>query len=161
MNLTSWKNSPNGKILETDVVIAKNYLTKKELQNLELIVTAFLDLAERRALNNIPMTMEDWANRIDKYLLSDDLDALKDSGKISHEIAEEKALSEFENIDLFKIKNLNLILINFSLKKIIITSNYFRKYLLLWHHYKNSCTIKCNCFLFNLLFYFSKDNQAL
>ena len=59
MNLTSWKNSPNGKILETDVVIAKNYLTKKELQNLELIVTAFLDLAERRALNNIPMTMED------------------------------------------------------------------------------------------------------
>lgn len=105
MNLTSWKNSPNGKILETDVVIAKNYLTKKELQNLELIVTAFLDLAERRALNNIPMTMEDWANRIDKYLLSDDLDILKDSGRISHEIAEEKALSEFEKYRIIQDKN--------------------------------------------------------
>ena len=104
MNLTSWKNSPNGKILETDVVIAKNYLTNKELQNLELIVTAFLDLAERRALNNIPMTMEDWANRIDKYLLSDDLDVLKDSGRISHEIAEEKALSEFEKYRVIQDK---------------------------------------------------------
>ena len=104
MNLTSWKNSPNGKILETDVIIAKNYLTKKELQNLELIVTAFLDLAERRALNNIPMTMEDWANRIDKYLLSDDLDVLKDSGRISHEIAEEKALSEFEKYRIVQDK---------------------------------------------------------
>ena len=104
MNLTSWKNSPNGKILETDVVIAKNYLTNKELQNLELIVTAFLDLAERRAINNIPMTMEDWANRIDKYLLSDDLDVLKDAGKISHEIAEEKALSEFEKYRVIQDK---------------------------------------------------------
>ena len=105
MNLTSWKNSPNGKILETDVVIAKNYLTKHELQNLELIVTAFLDLAERRAINNIPMTMEDWSNRIDKYLLSDDLDVLKDAGKISHEIAEEKALSEFEKYRVIQDKN--------------------------------------------------------
>lgn len=96
MGLTSWRNSPNGKILETDVVIAKNYLTKEELEDLELIVSAFLDLAERRAKRNIPMTMEDWANRIDKYLLSDDLDILKDAGKISHEIACDKALTEFE-----------------------------------------------------------------
>ena len=96
MGLTSWRNSPNGKILETDVVIAKNYLTKDELEDLELIVSAFLDLAERRAKRNIPMTMEDWANRINKYLLSDDLDILKDAGKISHEIACDKALTEFE-----------------------------------------------------------------
>ena len=96
MNLTNWKNSPNGKILETDVVIAKNYLEKEELEQLELIVSAFLDLAEARAKRNIPMTMEDWANRIDKYLLSDDRDVLKDAGKISHEIAKEKALTEFE-----------------------------------------------------------------
>lgn len=96
MNLTSWRHSPDGKILETDVIIAKNYLTKQELEELELIVSAFLDLAERRAKRNIPMTMEDWANRIDKYLLSDDLDVLKDAGKISHKIAEEKALTEFE-----------------------------------------------------------------
>ena len=96
MGLTSWKHSPNGKILETDVVIAKNYLSKEELEDLERIVNAFLDLAEGRAKRNIPMTMEDWANRIDKYLLSDDRDILKHAGKISHEIAEEKALTEFE-----------------------------------------------------------------
>ena len=104
MNLTTWKNSPNGKILETDVVIAKNYLKKEELEQLELIVSAFLDLAEARAKRNIPMTMEDWANRIDKYLLSDDRDILKDAGKISHEIAEEKALTEFEKYRVIQDK---------------------------------------------------------
>ena len=96
MGLTSWKNSPNGKILETDVVIAKNYLSKEELESLELIVSAFLDLAENRAKRHIPMTMEDWSKRIDKFLLADDLDILKDAGKISHEIACDKALTEFE-----------------------------------------------------------------
>ena len=96
MGLTSWKNSPNGKILETDVVIAKNYLSKEELEQLELIVSAFLDLAESRAKRNIPMTMEDWATRIDKFLFADDRDILKDAGKISHEIACDKALTEFE-----------------------------------------------------------------
>lgn len=81
MGLTTWKNSPNGKILETDVVIAKNYLNTKELESLELIVSAFLDLAENRAKRHIPMTMEDWATRIDKFLLADDLDVLNDAGK--------------------------------------------------------------------------------
>lgn len=95
MGLTSWKHSPEGKILETDVVIAKNYLSKEELEDLELIVSAFLDLAEARARRNIPMTMEDWAKRIDKYLLSDDRDILKDAGRISMEIAKDKAISEF------------------------------------------------------------------
>ena len=96
MGLTTWKNSPNGKILETDVVIAKNYLNTKELESLELIVSAFLDLAENRAKRHIPMTMEDWATRIDKFLLADDLDVLNDAGKISHEIACDKALTDFE-----------------------------------------------------------------
>lgn len=96
MGLTNWKNCPNGKILETDVVIAKNYLSKEELESLELIVSAFLDLAENRAKRHIPMTMEDWSERIDKFLLADDLDILKDAGKISHEIACDKALTEFE-----------------------------------------------------------------
>ena len=96
MGLTNWKNSPNGKIVETDVVIAKNYLSKEELESLELIVSAFLDLAENRAKRHIPMTMEDWSNRIDKFLLADDLNILKDVGKISHEIACDKALTEFE-----------------------------------------------------------------
>ena len=69
-------------------------MSKDELEQLELIVSAFLDLAEARAKRNIPMTMEDWSNRIDKYLLSDDRDILKDAGK--HEIACDKALTEFE-----------------------------------------------------------------
>ena len=112
MGLTSWKNSPNGKILETDVVIAKNYLSKEELEQLELIVSAFLDLAEARAKRNIPMTMEDWATRIDKYLLSDDRDILKDAGKISHEIACDKALTEFEK---YRIKQDKLYKSDFDL----------------------------------------------
>ena len=70
MGLTFWKNSPNVKILETDVV-AKNYLTKEQMADLERIVSAFLDLAEARVKRNIPMTMEDWANRIDKLYKSD------------------------------------------------------------------------------------------
>lgn len=96
MGLSSWKNSPNGKIMESDVVIAKNYLNKEEIKDLEGIVSAFLELAENRARRNIPMTMEDWVTRIDKYLLADDRDILKDAGKISHEIACDKALTEFE-----------------------------------------------------------------
>ncbi len=112
MGLTSWKNSPNGKILETDVVIAKNYLSKEELESLELIVSAFLDLAENRAKRHIPMTMEDWASRIDKFLLADDLDVLKDAEKISHEIACDKALTEFEK---YRIKQDKLYKSDFDL----------------------------------------------
>ena len=96
MGLTSWKKSPNGKIMKSDVIIAKNYLSKDELQDLEGIVSAFLEIAENRARRHIPMTMEDWATRIDKFLLSDDRDILNDAGKISHEIACDKALTEFE-----------------------------------------------------------------
>lgn len=112
MGLTSWKNSPNGKILDTDVVIAKNYLSKDELEQLELIVSAFLDLAESRAKRNIPMTMEDWATRIDKFLLADDRDILKDAGKISYEIARDKALTEFEK---YRIKQDKLYKSDFDL----------------------------------------------
>ena len=82
--------------MKSDVIIAKNYLNEDELYSLRRIVSAYLDLAESRAERHIPMTMEDWATRIDKYLLSDDRDILKDAGKISHEIACDKALTEFE-----------------------------------------------------------------
>ena len=112
MGLTSWKNSPNGKILETDVVIAKNYLSKEEIEGLELIVSSFLDLAESRARRNIPMTMEDWSNLLDKYLLLDNRDILKDAGKISHEIACDKALTEFEK---YRIKQDKLYKSDFDL----------------------------------------------
>ncbi len=112
MGLTNWKNSPNGKIMESDVVIAKNYLNKEELEELERIVSAFLDLAELRAKRNIPMTMEDWSTRIDKFLLSDDRDVLKDAGQISHEIACDKALTEFEK---YRIKQDKLYKSDFDL----------------------------------------------
>lgn len=96
MGLTSWANSPDGKILKSDVSIAKNYLSKDELEDLGRIVSAFLDLAESAARRHIPMTMEDWAGRIDRFLLADDRDILKDAGKISMEIAKSHAESEFE-----------------------------------------------------------------
>ncbi|MDR3666392.1 MAG: RhuM family protein, partial [Ignavibacteriaceae bacterium] len=96
MGLTSWKNSPAGKILKSDVAVAKNYLSKDEIEDLSRIVNAFLDLAESRAKRKVPMTMEDWANRIDKFLLADDRDILKDAGKISMSIAKEHAETEFE-----------------------------------------------------------------
>ena len=96
MGLTNWRKFPNGKIMKSDVIIAKNYLNKEEIKDLEGIVSAFLELAENRARRHIPMTMEDWATRIDKFLLADDRDILKDAGKISHEIACDKAISEFE-----------------------------------------------------------------
>ena len=96
MGLTSWDNAPDGKILKSDVTIAKNYLSREELESLGRVVNAFLDLAEDRAKRNIPMTMEDWATRLDKFLDADDREILKDSGKITKKIANEKAISEFE-----------------------------------------------------------------
>lgn len=96
MGLTSWKNSPNGKILRTDVTIAKNYLSKDEINDLGLIISAFLDMAESRAKRRIPMTMQDWAEQIDKFLELDERDILQNAGSISREIANNKALSEFE-----------------------------------------------------------------
>lgn len=96
MGLTSWDNSPDGKILKTDVTIAKNYLTQDELDSLGRIVNAFLELAESRAKRNIPMTMEDWAKRLDMFLEFDERDVLQNAGKITKKIADERAFSEFE-----------------------------------------------------------------
>ena len=96
MGLTAWKNSPDGKILRTDVSVAKNYLLKNELEELGLIVNAYLDLAEARANRQIPMTMQDWAKRLDLFLEYDDRDVLKNAGNISAQIAKDKAESEFE-----------------------------------------------------------------
>lgn len=97
MGLTSWENAPEGKILKTDVSVAKNYLTKDELESLGRIVNAYLDLAEERAKRKIPMTMQDWAKRLDLFLEYDDRKILQDAGNISAEIAKDKAESEFEN----------------------------------------------------------------
>jgi hypothetical protein len=96
MGLTSWRNSPDGKILKTDVSIAKNYLAKDELESLGRVVNAYLDLAEERAIRKIPMTMQDWADWLDKFLELDDRKILQDSGKITADIAKNKAETEFE-----------------------------------------------------------------
>ena len=96
MGLTSWEKSPDGKIVKTDVSIAKNYLTETELESLGRIVNAYLDLAEDRAKRHLPMTMEDWAKRLDKFLEADDRDILQNSGKITALMAKSFAESEFE-----------------------------------------------------------------
>ena len=96
MGLTSWKDAPLGKIMKSDVSIAKNYLTEDELYSLERIVSAYLDLAEDRARRHIPMTMEDWAKRLDIFLKADDREILTNAGAITAEIAKAHAESEFE-----------------------------------------------------------------
>ena len=96
MGLTSWENAPKGKIVKTDVSVAKNYLKGNELESLGRIVNAFLDLAENRAKRHIPMTMEDWAKYIDKFLTMDDRPLLQNNGSVSAEDAKEFAESEFE-----------------------------------------------------------------
>ena len=96
MGLTTWAAVPDGKIVKGDVSVAKNYLTEKEMRSLERIVSAYLDLAEDRAERHIPMTMEDWARRLDLFLMADEREILQDAGEITAEIAKEKAETEFE-----------------------------------------------------------------
>ena len=96
MGLTSWENYPDGKIQKYDVSIAKNYLDEDELQGLRRIVTMYLDYAEHQASRHIPMTMEDWADRLNRFLEFNEHDILTDSGKVTHEIAKAFAESEFE-----------------------------------------------------------------
>lgn len=96
MGLTSWEKSPDGKILKHDVIIAKNYLSKDELESLGRIVNAYLELAEDRAKKNIPMTMEDWSKRLDAFLMADERELLGNAGAISTQEAKIKAECEFE-----------------------------------------------------------------
>ena len=96
MGLTTWKDAPDGKIQRFDVVIAKNYLTKEELSSMARIVNAYLDLAELRAEEEVPMTMEDWAEQFEGILRLSKKEILTNEGSISAKIAEEHALTEFE-----------------------------------------------------------------
>ncbi len=96
MGLTSWKDAPKGKIYPFDVVIAKNYLTETEMDQLQRLVSAYLDMAEDMALRHIPMTMNDWELRLNRFLEFADREVLQDAGKITAEIAHAHALSEFE-----------------------------------------------------------------
>ena len=96
MGLTTWKKAPNGKILKSDVVIAKNYLNEKEIKFLNRIVTMYLDYAEHQAEIGIPMTMKDWAEKLNAFLKFNKAEILKDTGKVTAEIAKSFAESEFE-----------------------------------------------------------------
>ena len=96
MGLTSWDGSPESKIHKYDVSIAKNYLSENELQQLQRIVSAYLDMAEMQALRQIPMTMEDWEKRLNRFLSLMDREVLMDAGKVTAELAKAHAEAEFE-----------------------------------------------------------------
>ena len=104
MGLTTWENAPNGKIVKTDVSVAKNYLREKELDEMGRMVNAFLDMAESMAKRHIPMTMEDWEERLNGFLTLWDHDVLKDNGKISAEMAKIHAETEFEKYRIVQDK---------------------------------------------------------
>ena len=104
MGLTSWKGAPDSKIHKYDVVIAKNYLSETEIGQLERMVSAYLDLAEMQAMRHIPMTMEDWEERLNGFLTLWDHDVLKDNGKISAEMAKIHAETEFEKYRIVQDK---------------------------------------------------------
>jgi len=105
MGLTSWRRSPKGKIMPSDVVTAKNYLDKKELTELNRIVNMYLDYAEMQAARGRAMTMKDWIKKLNAFLKFSEHEILTNAGKISHEVAEELALKEYEKYRLIQDKN--------------------------------------------------------
>jgi len=96
MGLTTWKDAPKGKIQKFDVKVAKNYLSENEMQQLQRLVSAYLDIAEDMAIRQIPMTMEDWESRLNKFIEATDREILQNAGKVTAEIAKAHAESEFE-----------------------------------------------------------------
>ena len=105
MGLTSWRRSPQGKIMPSDTVIAKNYLDKKELTHLNSIGNIYLDYAELQAVRGKVMTMKDWAEKLNSFLKFNEYEILTNSGKISHEVAETLALEEYEKYRIEQDKN--------------------------------------------------------
>lgn len=105
MGLTTWENSPDGKILKSDVIIAKNYLDEKEIKNLNNLVNLFLDIAENNAERNIAMYMKDWKKEVENALRVFHYDVLEGKGKISHKQAKEKAESEYEKYKVIQDNN--------------------------------------------------------
>ena len=100
MGLTTWKDAPQGKIQKFDVTVAKNYLTENEMAQLSRLVNAYLDIAEDMAQRNIPMTMADWEERLNRFITATDRDILQDAGRVTAEIAKARAESEFEKYRL-------------------------------------------------------------
>jgi hypothetical protein len=111
MGLSTWKNAPKGKILKSDVRVAKNYLSEDEIKDLNLLVNAYLDLAEFQARRHITMSMKDWITRTNKFLESNSLNILQNAGNISHERAMDKAENEY---DVFRIEQDKRYISNFD-----------------------------------------------
>jgi hypothetical protein len=118
MGLNTWKDAPNGKIQKFDVNVAKNYLSKIELQQLQRLVSAYIDIAEDMALRNIPMTMEDWEIRLNKFIEATDRKILQDAGKVTAEIAKAHAETEFEKYRIIQDQ-----LFESDFDKLIMNSN--------------------------------------
>ena len=104
MGLTTWKNAPNGRVQKSDTIVAKNYLSDKEVDMLNLLSTAFLDMAEMRAKRQVIVTMSDWKKQLDEFLKFYDYDILNDAGTISAEQAKEKAYAEYEKFRIIQDK---------------------------------------------------------
>jgi hypothetical protein len=96
MGLTRWKNAPDGKVLKSDVTVAKNYLTAPEIEQLERIVNMYLDYAENQTAWHIPMRMAGWVVKLDAFLRFNEYDVLSDAGRVSHEVARELAEGEYD-----------------------------------------------------------------
>lgn len=105
MGLQTWKNAPQGKILKSDVSIAKNYLIETEIKELERVVTMYLDYAENQAARGIPMKMTDWVEKIDGFLQFNEYKILKDAGSVSHEVAKKIAESAYESFRIVQDNN--------------------------------------------------------
>jgi len=105
MGLTTWKKAPDGKILKSDVTIAKNYLAQDEIKSLNRIVTMYLDYAEDQAERNIPMTMKDWSQKLNAFLQFNERDILQNAGKVTAQIAKEFVISEFEKYKVIQDKS--------------------------------------------------------
>ena len=106
MGLMTWKNAPDGRVVKSDVTIAKNYLSEQEVDELNLLTTAFLDIAERRARRHVLTTMAEWKQVLDQYLKAAEADVLPDAGSVSHEEAEAKAFEEYEKFRRIQDKTL-------------------------------------------------------
>lgn len=124
MGLTSWKDAPKGKIQKFDVSVAKNYLSQKEMAGLQRLVNAYLDIAEDMAMRELPMTMADWEDRLNRFIDATDREVLRDAGKISAEIAKAHALSEFEK---YRIVQDKLYISDFDRQQMNILENQAQK----------------------------------
>jgi hypothetical protein len=99
MGLKTWKNAPGGRILKSDVTVAKNYLQESEIKALERIVGMYLDYAENQASRQIPMSMADWVSKLDAFLKFNEYDVLSNAGKVSHEVAKQLAEKHYETFN--------------------------------------------------------------